>query len=383
MINLDDVQKKFLEFYGQGEILKFFSPGRVNIIGEHLDYNGGFVFPAAISYGIYGFVRFNDTHKVRLRSLEFDGEACIDLTKTITSSINLPWSNYPAGVVKILIDKGFAMRGADILFAGTLPPGSGLSSSASLEILTAYIMIFNKVQTDNERIIMAQICRKAENEFIGVQCGIMDQFSIALGKKDHAVLLNTNSLEFLHVPFRLRKHSLVIMNSNKPRKLAESKYNERLAQCAQAVSDISRKKKITYLAEADIEDIEIISDPVIKRRARHVITENSRVLKSVDILGNDDMIRFGSLMTDSHLSLKNDYEVTGFELDALVDAALNSPGCIGARMTGAGFGGCAIALVDNDKTDLFKENVYIKYSSSAGIIPEFYSVLISDGVKTI
>ncbi len=383
MIDLEKIHKKFTGFYGQGKILKYFSPGRVNIIGEHLDYNGGFVFPAAISYGIYGFVRFNDTGKVRLRSLDFDGEACLDLTDSITSNRNFPWSNYPAGVIRILTENGFAMRGADILFASTLPSGSGLSSSACLEILTAFIMISGKIKTDNDRIYMAQICQKAENEFIGVQCGIMDQFSIALGKKDHAVLLNTVTLEYRRVPIRLRDYSLVIMNSNKPRRLAESKYNERLAECAQAVSDISRKKKITKLAEADIEDIEMISDPVIKRRARHVITENRRVIKSVDILSNNDMIRFGSMITDSHLSLKNDYEVTGFELDSLVDAALNAPGCIGSRMTGAGFGGCAIALVNNDMLDIFKENVNKKYSASAGIIPEFYTVLISDGVNRI
>jgi galactokinase len=254
-----------------------------------------------------------------MRSLDFDGEACLDLTETIHYNNALPWSNYPAGVVKLLIEKGFSLRGADILFASTLPPGSGLSSSACLEILTAFIMIADKVKTDNERISMAQICQKAENEFIGVKCGIMDQFSIALGKKDHAILLNTDSLEFRHVPFRLKDHSLIIMNSNKPRKLAESKYNERLEECAQAVSSISLKKKITKLAEAEIEDIELISDPLIRRRARHVITENRRVIKSVDILNNDDIVKFGSMMTDSHLSLKNDYEVSGFELDALVE----------------------------------------------------------------
>jgi galactokinase len=382
-IDINDFQKKFTGWYGNGEVKKYFSPGRVNIIGEHLDYNGGFVFPAAISYGIYACVRFNDSENIRMRSLDFKGETVIDLKQSVEFNRNIQWSNYPAGVIKLLQEKGHVLKGADILFASTLPPGSGLSSSACIEVLTAFIMISDKINCDKDRISIAQLCQKAENEFIGVQCGIMDQFSIALGRKDNAILLNTDTLEFRHVHFRMKEHSLVIMNSNKPRRLADSKYNERLAECAQAVEFINRKKKITKLAEAEIDDLDLIPDPVIKKRARHVITENKRVIKSVDILNHDDIITFGSMMTDSHLSLKNDYEVTGFELDSLVESAIDSPGSIGARMTGAGFGGCAIALVKKESTDIFMEKVSEKYQAATGLIPVFYAVSIADGVNFI
>ena len=370
-------------FGGTGDIKHFYSPGRVNIIGEHLDYNGGFVFPAAISIGIHGLVRFNDENHVRMKSTNFDTEFMIDYTKPISNDGTDNWGNYPAGVIQYLMNEGKEPVGADILFFSTLPQGSGLSSSASIEVLTAYIMTYRDIKNDGDRIHLAELCKNVENQFIGVQCGIMDQFAVAMGKKDHAILLNSETLEYKLTPLVLRDHRLIIMNTNKPRKLSDSKYNERRSECLQALGHIGRNREIKNLTEATLEEANNLDETNLQKRARHVISENGRVLKSVKLLEDNNILEFGKLMTESHMSLKDNYEVSGDELDAMVLSALDTDGCIGARMTGAGFGGCAIALVENNKIDAFETGVGDKYNKKTGLKAEFYETEISDGVNII
>lgn len=361
----------------------FFSPGRVNIIGEHLDYNGGLVFPAAISLGIYGVIRRRDDGIAAIRSANFTEMVSVDLSGPIESEPAIPWGNYPLGVIKYLRDTGRPLTGADIYIESTLPEGSGLSSSACLELLTAFVMTVGEPRSPESRIELALLCRRVENEFIGVNCGIMDQFSIAMGKKNHAMLLDAGTLHYEHVPLILGKHSLVIMNTKKPRKLSDSKYNERRSECEAALEKIQKRRRLENLADGFPEDLDVIDDPILKKRARHVITENARVRVSVDLLKQGDIVTFGKLLDKSHMSLRDDYEVTGQELDAIVSAARSLPGCIGARMTGAGFGGCAIALVENDRVDAFIDGVGSRYLQETGLRAEFYQCDISDGTDRL
>lgn len=361
----------------------FFSPGRVNIIGEHLDYNGGYVFPAAISLGITAYVRFRDDAVVHMRSRGFDQEISFSLDDELFFDEKIMWGNYPRGVFRYLREAGYGLRGCDIFFSSTLPGGSGLSSSAAMEVLAGYIMIHDAVKTEADRISLALLCQRVENEFIGVQCGIMDQFAVAVGMRDHCMLLNAGTMEYRHVPLRLDEYVLVIMNSNKPRALADSKYNERRGECDRALEFIRRRKKIDALAAAETGDLDAIPDEKIRRRARHVITENGRVLESVRLLKENRIDEFGALLTASHRSLQHDYEVTGRELDALVDGALGAEGCIGARMTGAGFGGCAIALVSKGSEKKFIGQAGGSYYRETGITAGFYAAEIVDGVMKV
>ncbi|MBN1533381.1 MAG: galactokinase [Spirochaetes bacterium] len=378
---------RFRQAFGEVRGLRhFFSPGRVNIIGEHLDYNGGYVFPAALSLGIAAAVRFNERPAVRMRSSGFPGEHTVPLDAPIENDGSRGWWNYPAGVIAHLARSGARLTGADIYFHSTLPDGSGLSSSAAIEVLTAYAMLSaggGGAFDDDERIRIALLCKKVENEFIGVQCGIMDQFAVAMGKPHHAILLKSDTLGYERVPLRLRDHSLVIMNTNKPRKLSDSKYNERRRECQQALDEISRIHPLASLAEAEAGDIEGISGETLRRRARHVATENGRVLRSVELLKNNDLDAFGRLLWESHRSLRDDYEVTGAELDALVEAAMAASGCIGARMTGAGFGGCAVALVRTESLEPFTAAVGPRYLKATGLRADFHVAEIADGVREI
>ena len=384
---MHDIQKRiggFTSFFGDGEVPRvFFSPGRVNIIGEHLDYNGGLVFPAAISLGIYGVMRPRTDGMVSIRSAGFSDMVSVDVNGPIEADPALPWGNYPRGVIRYLRDSGRSLAGADIYIESTLPDGSGLSSSACLELLTAFMMTRGETRSAKNRIDLALLCRKVENEFIGVNCGIMDQFSIVMGMKDHAILLDAGTLAYEHVPLVLGSHSLVIMNTKKPRKLSDSKYNERRSECEAALELVQKRRPLEHLADASPEDLEAIVDPVVKKRARHVLTENARVRHSVDLLKKGDIISFGKLMDSSHSSLRDDYEVTGPELDAIVSAGRSMEGCIGARMTGAGFGGCAVALVEKNKLDAFIEGVASRYYTTTGIRAECYRCVICDGTDSI
>lgn len=387
-MNREEMKELFIKEYGKDtrEIKTFLSPGRVNLIGEHIDYNGGFVFPGALTVGIYAALALRDDNKIRMRSKNVEGEVIVDLDSELVYKKEDDWGNYPKGVVKALKDLGHKIPGMDLVLFSNIPDGAGLSSSAALEVLMAYIILYLENPEQINRVEISKLCQKVENEFVGVNCGIMDQFAVAVGKKDHAILLDCASLYYEYAPLNLGEYSLVIMSTNKRRELADSKYNERRAECEKALEIINSKKeeKLDNLCQATLEDIEAyICDETIKKRARHVVTENERVKKSMEMLKENDIKAFGELMTGSHISLENDYEVTGLHLDTLVHEALKIEGCIGARMTGAGFGGCAIALVKNTKVDEFKEKVSVAYKEVTKINPAFYTSNIGEGTHVL
>lgn len=387
-MNRERMIELFKSEYGvdNREIKTFLSPGRVNLIGEHIDYNGGFVFPGALTVGIYAALSLRDDNKIRMRSKNVAGEVIFDLSEDLVYKKEDDWGNYPKGVVKALMDLGHEVSGMDIVLYSNIPDGAGLSSSAALEVLMAYIILYLENKEQIDRVEVSKLCQKVENEFVGVNCGIMDQFAVAVGKKDHAILLDCDSLHYEYAPLNLGDYSLVIMSTNKRRELADSKYNERRAECEKALEIINENKveKLSNLCEATLDDIEtFISDEVIKRRAIHVVTENERVKRSMEMLKDNDILGFGKLLTASHMSLENDYEVTGLHLDTLVHEALKIDGCIGARMTGAGFGGCAIALVNNSKVEKFKEKVSLAYENVTGITPSFYTSNIGEGTHVL
>jgi len=362
----------------------FFSPGRVNLIGEHIDYNGGYVFPAALSLGIYGAIRFRSDQLITLKSTNALPVIAVDLKQPILYKAEDGWANYPKGVIKHLLVDGHLLKGCDILLSGNLPDGAGLSSSAALLVLVTFMLRQAGGEKDIDRVQLAKFCQKVENQFMGVNCGIMDQFSVAMGRRETAILLNCDTLHYKYTPFALEEYSLVIMNTNKKRELAESKYNERRGECEQVLEIIKGHCQVTSLCQVSLADIEAyVKDDILLRRARHVISENNRVLLAVELLEKRDIIGFAKLMTQSHMSLKNDYEVTGLELDSIVENALKIPQCIGARMTGAGFGGCAIALVVTSKLEQFKTAVAQGYQKRTGLIPDFYAASIVDGVQSI
>lgn len=389
-MNINDLEDMFCREYGRkknGEKVNcFFAPGRVNLIGEHIDYNGGSVFPAALTLGIYAAMRYRDDDIIRLRSKNAEGEITVNLKESLEYSETDTWGNYPKGVIKYLLDYGISIRGCDILYYGDLPDGAGLSSSAAIEVLTAYMLSYSETDSRINRIEIAKLCRKVENEYIGVNCGIMDQFSVAMGLKNRAMLLNCNTLEYQYVPFTLKDYSLIVMNTNKRRELADSKYNERRGECDKVLSIVNAKaeNKYAYLCDVPFKIIEkYIDDKVLLSRSKHVIMENDRVKKAVSALTSNSIEEFGQLMIKSHESLRYDYEVTGFHLDTMVEEALKTEGCIGARMTGAGFGGCAIALVRNNCIEKFKKAVEKAYKEKTGIRPSFYQSVIGDGVKLL
>ena len=387
-MNRERMIELFKSEYGvdNREIKTFLSPGRVNLIGEHIDYKGGFVFPGALTVGIYAALSLRDDNKIRMRSKYVAGEVIFDLSEDLVYKKEDDWGNYPKGVVKALMDLGHEVPGMDIVLYSNIPDGAGLSSSAALEVLMAYIILYLENKEQIDRVEVSKLCQKVENEFVGVNCGIMDQFAVAVGKKDHAILLDCDSLRYEYAPLSLGDYSLVIMSTNKRRELADSKYNERRAECEKALEIINENKveKLSNLCEVTLDDIEtFISDEIIKRRAIHVVTEDERVKRSMEMLKDNDILGFGKLLTASHMSLENDYEVTGLHLDTLVHEALKIDGCIGARMTGAGFGGCAIALVNNSKVEEFKEKVSLAYENVTGITPSFYTSNIGEGTHVL
>ncbi len=359
----------------------FFAPGRVNLIGEHLDYNGGLVLPAAITLGITATYTPRSDNKIILRSATHPFSKEIFIEDALEFSAANDWTNYPLGVIHQLKKEGHTVTGCEILFDSTLPEGSGLSSSAAVEVLTAYAIL-----SQNESNInlpwLANFCKQVENEFIGVQCGIMDQYAVALGKKDNAILLDCQQLKHKYVPFELGDYRLVIMNTQKPRSLIHSKYNERKAECDEALKQIRVVHPDTEnLANADMIWLDILNSEVLQKRARHVITEQLRVKESVKVMQMNDLSTFGRLMNASHASLKNDYEVTGLELDTLAETAQQVKGCLGARMTGAGFGGCAIAIAHKSSIEELKNVVGEKYLKATGRECSIYEAQAGDGVR--
>lgn len=362
----------------------FFAPGRVNLMGDHIDYNGGSVFPAALSLGIYGVLRLRSDRLIHLKSTNTSVPVTVNLTHPIMNSLQDGWGNYPKGVIKYLLDRGYSIAGYDILFCSNLPEGAGLSSSAAILVLTAFMLRYAGGDQDIGRVALAKFCQRVENQFIKVNCGIMDQFAIAMGKKDCAILLDCESLNYKYIPFVLGEYRLVIMNTNKKRELAESKYNQRRSECEQALEIIRGHHPIANLCQVLPTDVEsYIEDEVLRRRLYHVQSENNRVLMAAEFLAQGNIVGFGLLMTESHMSLKINYEVTGLELDSIVDNALKVTGCIGARMTGAGFGGCAIALVLSGKVEEFKRTVTLEYQKDTGLLPDFYVANIAEGVHNL
>ncbi|HEX8545842.1 MAG TPA: galactokinase [Cytophagaceae bacterium] len=385
MDKLTELKSSFTEIFGgdSSTIKSYFSPGRVNLIGEHIDYNGGFVFPGALTLGITGLYRKTEGNIIRLRSMNIDGEITIDINSSIDFKESDSWGNYPKGVFNFLKKEGYSIPAGDFLFYSTVPDGSGLSSSAALEVLTAY-MVLHLTNQKIDRVWLSQFTQRVENQYVGVNCGIMDQFSVANGKKNHAILLNCETLDFTLVPFDLGEYSLVIMNTNKKRELADSKYNERRAECDEVLVILNKENQYLNLCDASIEQVDkLVTNEVLHRRARHVVTENVRVLESVKVLKEGNLKEFGILLNASHKSLKEDYEVTGLELDSIVAAAVEHPDCLGARMTGAGFGGCAIAVVLSASVPEFIEEVKAEYLQAVGLEATFHISSIGDGVHFI
>lgn len=363
----------------------YFSPGRVNLIGEHTDYNGGYVFPCALSFGTYLVMAPNGTDKVRFATGNFDVRHEQNVN-SLNRKIDQLWINYPMGVMHEFVTRGFSIPGMDLFFYGNVPNGAGLSSSASIEVVTA-TALNDFLHAGISGVEIALLCQHAENHFVGVNCGIMDQFASAMGKKDHAIYLDCNTLNYQLVPLVLKGYKLVIANTNKRRGLADSKYNERRRECDQAVAEISRVRPIKYLCELTVEQFNelqsVISDDTVRRRARHAISENERTGKAVQLLRQGDLTGFGQLMNASHDSLRYDYEVTGIELDTLVEEARKIPGVIGSRMTGAGFGGCTVSLVKEDSVNELIEKVGKGYSTVTGLKADFYVAEIGDGARRI
>ncbi len=385
----EQILSKFEETYGAGgEVRLYFSPGRVNLIGEHTDYNGGHVFPCALTMGTYFAVRRREDRTVRLASVNVPWAGVTEVSEIPERKVDtFGWANYPLGVFRTLMNRGVAVTGGyDVLLWGDLPNGSGLSSSASVEVGTAvFLRDFEGFSMSAEEI--ARVCQESENRFNGVNCGIMDQYAVAVGRQDHAMFLNTETLDCTQVPLTLGDCALVIASTNKKRRLGESKYNERRAQCEEALRRIRTERDVPSLGALSLaqlkEEQERILDPVLFRRARHAVTENERTVEAVSVLGRGDLEGFGRLMTASHMSLKNDYEVTGKELDALVEAALTEPGVLGSRMTGAGFGGCTVSLVKKDRLEAFVENAGQRYLEAVGYAADFYTAGIGDGARRI
>ena len=382
------LEQKFKEVFGKDAEQQFFAPGRVNLIGEHTDYNGGNVFPCAIDRGTYGLVSKRADRTFRMYSENFADLGVMEFTlDELVNDKKHDWANYPKGVIKMFVEEGFKIdSGFNFLVSGNIPNGAGLSSSASIEMLTS-IVLKDLFHLSIDPIAMALLGKKVENLFIGVNSGIMDQFAIAMGKKDHAILLDCNTLKYDYVPVVLKDEVIVIANTNKRRGLADSKYNERRAECDEALAELQTKLPIKALGELSIEEFEankdLIKSPIRQKRAKHAVYENQRTLKAQKELSAGNLAEFGKLMNQSHISLRDDYEVTGVELDTLAALAWEQPGVVGSRMTGAGFGGCTVSIVKKDKVDDFIKNVGEAYKNKIGYAADFYIAAVSEGARKL
>ena len=385
----ETILKTFAEVFGDAEGAKaYFAPGRVNMIGEHTDYNGGHVFPCALTIGTYGVARKRDDKKLRFYSMNFENLGVLESSvEGLKPEKEADWTNYPKGVMWAFGEKGMKVTsGMDLLLNGNIPNGSGLSSSASVEVLTGYILrdFFGFDVTNQDLALIGQF---SENKYNKVNCGIMDQFAIAMGKKDCAIFLDTSDLKYEYAPVKLEGARIVISCSNKKRGLGDSKYNERRSECETALAEIQKVKDIKSLGELTEEEFEAvkdaIKDPVRQKRAKHAVYENQRTVQAVAALKANDIAKFGELMNASHVSLRDDYEVTGIELDTLVEEAWNCPGVIGSRMTGAGFGGCTVSIVKTEDIDNFIAKVGAAYKEKIGYAADFYVVDIGDGAGVL
>ena len=391
---LDELKNRFIDIYGEcGEEIRFFSsPGRVNLIGEHTDYNGGYVFPVAVGLSTIVAARKRNDRQINLAATDLDIRVKASLDE-LDRYKNLDWGHYQLGVADELLKAGYDLIGCDLLYHGTIPYGAGLSSSASIEVATALTLATfaneaKGINTCVDLVEMAKIGQRAENNYVGVNCGIMDQFASAMGKKDHAIFLNCRDLSFKHVPLHMKGYKIVISNTNKKRSLGASKYNERRSECEKGFEILHEKiPEATCLGEISYEQFNeykhLIENKTIRNRVEHVISEDDRVLKSVKALNNGNIEEFGRLMIESHNSLRDLYEVTGNELDTLVEEALKIDGVAGSRMTGAGFGGCTVSIVRDDVVDEFKEKVGKNYYERIGLNATFYVCEAGDGAREI
>lgn len=382
----EQIVEAFRQKYGAEPDGVFFAPARVNLIGEHIDYNGGLVMPCALETGTYLAIRKTEEPVLKFSSTNFPGEDReVALEDKKYEKSGSEWSNYPLGVVDYFIQHGKKISGLEMLFTGNIPNGGGLSSSASIEVVTAFALnqYFDGGYTN---VDLAKLSQEVENKFIGVNCGIMDQFSIAMGKKDHAIILNCQTLDYEYVPFNLKGQSLVVINTNKQRTLADSKYNERRASCEAALEIFNKEasfKDLCSMSPEYFEEHKSVLDEEKQQRVRHVVTEQERVLKSAEALKNNDLKAFGEYMNGSHQSLMNDYEVTGEELDTVHLESVNEPGVYGCRMTGAGFGGCAIAIVEDDKIEEYSKKIIKAYKDKIGYEPSLFAAKAGDGVREL
>lgn len=385
---IKEMKEEFTKLFGTRETKAFFSPGRVNLIGEHTDYNGGHVFPCAISMGTYAVAADRRDRRVRLYSMNFPAQGVVECAlDALTYDTAMGWGNYPMSVMHEFQSMGVELaHGFDVVVYGNLPDGAGLSSSASLEVLTA-VLLNDAFGRGFDMVSLVKLCQRAENQFVGVNCGIMDQFSVGMGRRDCAILLDCNTLAYRYSKMDMQDCQIVIANTNKKRGLGDSKYNERRAECERALTALQKVVDIQSLGELDEASFEkykgAIVDPVLVKRARHAVLENRRVLKSVEVLEKKDLALFGKLMRESHVSLRDDYEVTGVELDTLVELAWRQDGVVGARMTGAGFGGCTVSIVKNDCLDAFQRNIAAAYQEKIGCQPSFYVAEIADGAARL
>jgi galactokinase len=378
----NNLHQEFIKIFNKEADNAYFSPGRVNLIGEHIDYNGGLVMPCAITFGTYLLTSPNEDGVFRFRSLNFSEQQDTPL-KASYKKIDETWFNFPIGVINSFIQEGHDLQGLDMLFYGDIPIGSGLSSSASIEVVTSFALndIFN---SGYSKLDLVKLSKSVENNFIGVNCGIMDQFAVAFGEKNKALMLNCDTLDYEAVDSNLGEYVLAIINTNKPRKLAESKYNERVEECQTALKALQQELNINYLCDIDTETFNkyqhLITNPTVLKRAKHVIEENDRVKLAAKALAGNNLDEFGRLMYASHDSLRDLYEVSGIELDTVAEYSKTNPNVAGARMTGAGFGGCAIALVKGDAFEEYAKGVTEYYTSKIGYAPSVYSSLIGNGV---
>src|ERR1700744_2913172 len=381
----NNLYQEFKRIFNKDAENAYFSPGRVNLIGEHIDYNGGLVMPCAITFGTYVLTAPNNEGIFRFRSLNFDDKLDIPVQESYRKT-GESWFNYPLGIIEYFLKDGHQLQGLDLLYYGDIPISSGLSSSASIEVVTAY-MLNDLFGCGYSKLELVQLSKEVENVFIGVSCGIMDQFAVAFGEKDKALMLNCDTLEYKAVDTNLGEYVLAIINTNKPRKLAESKYNERVQECQLALKSLQQELDIQNLCDIDSATFEkhkhLITDPTVLKRATHVVEENDRVKLAAKALAANNLTEFGRLMYASHDSLRDLYEVSGKELDTVVEYSRTNPNVAGARMTGAGFGGCAITLVKSDAFDEFSRGVIDYYTDNIGYAPSVYSSLIGNGVGVL
>lgn len=381
---------KFLEIYGEGDgVSVYFAPGRINLIGEHTDYNGGHVFPCALTVGTYAAARRREDDRLHLYSLNYSESGMIKASlQDLSYRQKDGWGNYPKGVVQTFINKNCRIpSGLDILYYGDIPKGLGIGSSASIEVVTGLILKELMGLGDISMIDIALFSQLAENEYMGMSCGIMDPFTIAMGKKDHAIFLDTSDLSYIYAPLALPHEKIIITNSKKVRSAVDERYHERRAECEQALRELQTVIAIRDLGELTAEVFEkvqeMIESPVRLRRARHAVTENQRTIQAVEALKRGDIFEFGQLMNASHLSLKEDYEVSCEELDILVEEAWDIDGVLGSRMMGAGFGGCTVSIVENSAVSEFISRVGQNYEKRTGLHAEFYVVETGNGASVL